>query len=355
MLTAVAGRVTNISGSSPASIVSEKPVAEKNAALLTQPVVLATVPSLIARHQAEVQAIQAPSVAAAQSAEVSGDPTPAAAPQPQQPYFLYQIQPGDTVSSIAAAYGVTTDSILASNYDQVNDPDLLLPGANLLVPSANGIVYRIQQGDTLSDVASYYHADVGKIVSYNNITAADQVPVGAVLLLPDAVAPAPTPAFVAAAPADDPLPAAVGGSVGDDIPVPAFVPPPGGGSAGYIWPVGGNISQYFGEPELGSYHKAIDIDGFGNYGAPVGAAQEGTVVLAAWDDYGLGYHVVISHPDGSQTVYAHLSDIWVAQGQYVSQGEPVGALGSTGYSTGAHLHFEIRIGGVPVDPLGYLP
>jgi len=76
--------------------------------------------------------------------------------------------------------------------------------------------------------------------------------------------------------------------------------------------------------------------------------------LAAYQDWGYGYHVIIEHADGSRTLYGHLSDIWVGQGQYVSQGEGIGALGSTGYSTGPHLHFEIHIGG-PVDPLAYLP
>ena len=111
-----------------------------------------------------------------------------------------------------------------------------------------------------------------------------------------------------------------------------------------------SLSTYF-----SGYHRGIDIDGFGNYGAAIAAAASGTVVLAAYDDYGYGYHVIIAHDDGSQTLYAHLSDIWVGQGQYVGQGEAVGALGSTGYSTGPHLHFEIHIGGYAVDPLAYLP
>ncbi len=65
--------------------------------------------------------------------------------------------------------------------------------------------------------------------------------------------------------------------------------------------------------------------------------------------------MIIQHADGSRTLYGHLSEIWVGQGQYVSQGQGIGALGSTGYSTGPHLHFEVQIGGVSVDPLAYLP
>jgi len=78
-------------------------------------------------------------------------------------------------------------------------------------------------------------------------------------------------------------------------------------------------------------------------------------VLTAWDDYGYGYHVIVQNDDGTTMQYAHLSDIYVTQGQYVGQGTAVGALGSTGYSTGPHLMFNMYIGGVPVDPLAYLP
>jgi murein DD-endopeptidase MepM/ murein hydrolase activator NlpD len=151
----------------------------------------------------------------------------------------------------------------------------------------------------------------------------------------------PIPAAADPQPAPQPQPA--------PEPAPAPAPQPVA-SVGYIWPFSGNITTYF-----SGYHPGIDIDGYGRYGAPVVAAASGTVVLTAWDDYGYGYHVIIQHDDGSQTQYAHLSDIWVGQGQYVSQGEAVGGVGSTGYSTGTHLMFNMYIGGAPVNPLDYLP
>ncbi len=98
-----------------------------------------------------------------------------------------------------------------------------------------------------------------------------------------------------------------------------------------------------------------DIDGFGRYGAPVVAAASGTVVLATYSDWGLGTYVTIRHADGSETVYAHLSTAYVAQGQSVGQGEQIGAIGCTGYCTGPHLHFELWIGGSPVNAPAYLP
>ena len=95
--------------------------------------------------------------------------------------------------------------------------------------------------------------------------------------------------------------------------------------------------------------------GFGHYGAPILAAASGQVVLAAWDNYGYGNHVIISHPDGSQTLYAHLSSFAVAKGDRVAAGQRIGFSGTTGNSTGPHLHFELHRNGVVQDPMQYLP
>ena len=171
-----------------------------------------------------------------------------------------------------------------------------------------------------------------------------------VLVLPGAtVAPPPIPAAVTAIEATNPDPEP------EPEPEPAAPPPPPP-SIGYVWPFSGSISSYFGEYRGGSsYHTAIDIDAFGRYGAPVVSAATGTVVLAANSGWGLGVYIVVRHADGSETVYAHLSSIYVAQGQAVGQGEQIGAIGCTGYCTGAHLHFELWVGGSVVDPLAYLP
>jgi len=320
-------------------------LAESNAGYLRPAVVLSTTTSLLVRHQAEAVATAAPSATAAPTAtpEAAATATPQAELQPA--YFTYTIQPGDSISSIGEAFGVDPQYIIWNNVHVTDDPDLLIIGADILIPSVNGVVYTVTLGDTLGDIASYYQIDVASITAFlpNQLSSPDDVIEGMVLLLPGAVPPPPPPPVVTVY--EEPEPVAVGG---DPAPVPEPAPPPYS-STGYIWPFYGNISQYY-----GGGHRGIDIDGFGNYGAAIVAAADGVVVLAAYQDWGYGYHVIIQHNDGSRTLYAHLSDIWVGQGQYVSQGEAIGALGTTGYSTGAHLHFEIHIGG-PVDPLAYLP
>lgn len=126
-------------------------------------------------------------------------------------------------------------------------------------------------------------------------------------------------------------------------PEPTATPIP---SPGYIWPIGGAIGTYY-----SGWHPGLDIGGW--YGQTVAASRAGQVVWSGWDA-GCGITVRVAHDNGSRTVYCHLSETWVGIGQYVAQGEGVGTVGSTGYSFGAHLHFELWVGGVPVDPLGYL-
>jgi murein DD-endopeptidase MepM/ murein hydrolase activator NlpD len=120
-----------------------------------------------------------------------------------------------------------------------------------------------------------------------------------------------------------------------------------------MWPVGGSLNDYFGAPRGGgTYHSGLDIGA--DSGTPIAAAAGGQVVLAS-SGYGYGNYVIVRHDNGYETLYAHLTEIYVAQGQWVAQGEAVGTVGSTGWATGPHLHFEVRVGGATVDPLSYLP
>ncbi len=120
-------------------------------------------------------------------------------------------------------------------------------------------------------------------------------------------------------------------------------------SSGFIWPVSGTITSGFG-PRWGSIHEGIDISA--PNGTPVRAAAAGRVIIAGWSG-GYGNLIVIDHGNGIATAYAHLSAIY-ASGGSVAQGQSIGAVGSTGHSTGNHLHLEVRVNGSPVNPLGYL-
>ena len=123
----------------------------------------------------------------------------------------------------------------------------------------------------------------------------------------------------------------------------------------YIWPVNGRITSYFGYRNVtvgNTYHKGIDIGG--DYGTVIRAADSGTVTYAAWKR-GYGYLVEILHDNGNVTRYAHCSGFLTCEGARVYQGQPIAKMGSTGVSTGVHLHFEIRLNDEPVDPLPFLP
>jgi murein DD-endopeptidase MepM/ murein hydrolase activator NlpD len=139
--------------------------------------------------------------------------------------------------------------------------------------------------------------------------------------------------------------------------------PVGGGTAVFIWPIANAVltqgfgpSYYAFEPPYGGYphfHTGIDLAAPVN--SQVRAAADGVVTLVGWDPWGYGNYVVISHNGGMATVYGHLNVVMVAAGQLVLQWQQIATEGSTGNSTGPHLHFELRLGGVPTDPLPHLP
>jgi murein DD-endopeptidase MepM/ murein hydrolase activator NlpD len=121
-------------------------------------------------------------------------------------------------------------------------------------------------------------------------------------------------------------------------------------SSGFIWPASGAVTSPFGW-RWGRMHEGIDIGA--SYGSPIRAAASGTVIYCGWES-GYGNLVAIDHGGGIATAYGHQSSIAVSCGQQVSQGQVIGYVGSTGHSTGPHLHFEVRVNGNPVDPMGYL-
>jgi murein DD-endopeptidase MepM/ murein hydrolase activator NlpD len=122
-------------------------------------------------------------------------------------------------------------------------------------------------------------------------------------------------------------------------------------AAGFIWPVRGVITSGYGY-RWGRMHTGIDIAA--PSGTSIGAAKEGEVIYADWLG-GYGQLVAVDHGDSVVTLYAHQSKMAVAEGQEVTQGQVIGYVGTTGHSTGNHLHFEVRIDAHPRDPRPYLP
>jgi murein DD-endopeptidase MepM/ murein hydrolase activator NlpD len=280
----------------------------------------------------------------------------------QVAFQIHTVAEGETLGTIAEQYGVDTQYLIWNNPEVGADPDMLVIGEQLMVPGTPGIVYHVALGDTLNGIAATYSIDTGAVTSFapNKLESPDFITEGMVLVLPGGVPPAPPPPIETPAPEPAPVdtpapvfnaPPAVVAAPPPAPPAPVFAAAPAP-TYGFIWPVGGPLNSRFG-PRWGSFHSGIDI------GAPTGtavaAAGSGQVVLTVYGDYGYGNYIGVRHADGSQTLYAHLSAIYVSLGQYVGQGEVIGAVGCTGWCTGSHLHFEVKIGGVAVDPLAYLP
>jgi len=286
-------------------------------------------------------------------AEESG--TAEASNAPKEPPPLYQpyvVQAGDTVSGIAARFGVRAEDIVVNNAGVISDQSLLVTGASLQVPTLPGVLHNIRVGETLAEIAEQYGVTVDDIVSFpgNRISDAGNVIEGTQILVVNGEAPAaqggPTGSLEAPIPTPEPAEATP-----EATPEPA--PPPVQKAAPaaltFIWPVQGRVTSYFGP----SHPLGIDIS---IAYAPVAASAAGKVVFAGGDACcSYGYYIDIQHADGYVTRYAHLSKFLVKLGQQVEQGETIAVSGNSGYSTGAHVHFEIRRLGALRNPLDFLP
>lgn len=243
----------------------------------------------------------------------------------------YTVKEGDTLSSIATKFGVSLDSVKWAN-PSINWQKVK-PGVVVSIPPVTGVVYKVKAGETVNSIAKKFQTEPQGIVDFPlNTFANDEtfaLVAGQTLIVPDGVMPDET--------ATAPRYSAV------------LTPDAGAVSAtgNFAWPAQGRITQPF-----RWYHKGEDIANA--TGTPVVAADAGKIVTAGWTNVGYGNHIIIDHENGYLTLYAHLSQISVVVGQRVARGAQIGLMGSTGRSTGPHLHFEIRTSGGNVDPLGYL-
>jgi len=236
-------------------------------------------------------------------------------------YSVYQVQKGDTVSGIAESYDVTVDTILSAN--NIMSARALRPEQLLKIPSMAGIIYSATKGDTVDSIATKYQISADRLIETNGLLSTE-LNAGKALFLPDVK-----------------LPSAVLREISGDL---------------FHWPVRGVITSWYSwrrDPFSGrkSFHNGLDI------GVPMGtriaAAMEGTVSETGYSPI-MGKYVILRHPGGWKTLYAHMSAISVQEGEYLSQGGRVGLSGNTGYSTGPHVHFSVYKNGKTVNPANVL-
>lgn len=231
---------------------------------------------------------------------------------------VYTVRPGDSLSQIAEMFSVTTNTILWAN--DISDPTTIQPGDTLVILPIVGVQHTVKDGDTLQSIAKKYEGDTEEILAYNQLDSAEQLQVGDQVVIPGGrIESAPAPQQMAAAP----QPVSASGSVSS--------------GNGFSHPAPGTVRTQ-------GIHGYNAVDFGGAVGTPILAAAAGEVIVSkpsGWNG-GYGTYIVIRHPNGSQTLYAHNSQNYVGVGEYVSAGQTIGAMGNTGRSTGSHLHFEVR-------------
>ena len=294
------------------------------------------------------------SAAAASSGQADAGVKPLAdIVDPREPFVLYTAQPGDSTSAVAARYGISLRTLLENNLTAGGkDGSLLVLGQQLLVPRKDGILYKVSgSGDTsvAALVKQFDNITADTVLAYkpNAIADASSLKQGDYVLLPGATVKPPPPP-----PPPPPARASGGGS-----------PPPGtgaakpGGSGRFRFPLARwrGVSDLFGSDRGGgSYHTGIDLDLYGLHNSPIYSACDGKVIKTEFLTYSYGYHVVVDCGDGWTTLYSHMSQILATPGQRVGAGDQIGISGVTGFTTGEHLHFEIRYNGGYVNPNDYL-
>ncbi len=258
--------------------------------------------------------------------------------RPKTDLVVHTVEAGDTLYDIADKYHITADTLVWANNLEDN-PDLLRLGQQLIILPVNGVLHVVADGDTLDSIAKKYNAKASDILNFpwNQLDPENPaLEIGKQLIVPNGTKPMPPP---------KPKPAAAPAPGLQIAGAPANAPK---GSGRFIWPTSGAITQYYGR-----YHLALDIGQW--IGEPIKAAESGYGAVAGWSNVGYGWHIIVDHGNGWSTLYAHLSKINVKAGQAVTKGDVIGLAGTSGNSTGPHLHFEIRYNGVGQNPLNYLP
>jgi murein DD-endopeptidase MepM/ murein hydrolase activator NlpD len=256
-------------------------------------------------------------------AALGGVPEPLEYSLPQMLlYSAYTVSPGDTIGEIARDFGLNPDTLISLN--SIKNTRLLRIGQVLRIPNQDGILYTVKNGDSLGSIAENYQTDTAAIQTVNELFS-EQVNAGSSVFIPGAR-----------------LEWMDLQEINGDL---------------FIWPVRGYITSRYGyrpDPFNGKvrqFHTGLDI------GSPMGTAIKAAMagrVSAVGSDNVLGNYVVLTHHSGYRTLYAHMSAVGVRTGAYVKTGERIGAVGSTGHSTGPHLHFTVYKNGVTMNPLSLM-
>ncbi len=266
----------------------------------------------------------------------------------QSEFLLYTVQEGDNLETIANLWGVSAETIKMEN--NLYDVNMLKPGKEIRIPPVDGVIHKVEKGQTISGIAQKYGVGGADIMAQNGLDEDEPIQPGMNLVIPGGTkelhAPAPVRSYVATS----------GSSYSYSAPsaTPSVMPNNSGeaNSGGFIWPTVSSVrmTQGFG---AGGHHTGVDL-ATREANTPNYAAASGTVIVSqcGWNG-GYGCYVKIDHGDGLITLYGHFASLNVSAGQYVNQGDVLGIMGSTGRSTGPHLHFEVIKNGRHTNPLLY--
>jgi murein DD-endopeptidase MepM/ murein hydrolase activator NlpD len=266
------------------------------------------------------------------SEEINSDATPA---NKREETTTYVVQEGDVLGAIAERFNLSLSTILWAN--DLTFRSVIQLGQELKIPPIDGVTYAVRSGDNLSSISRSYGVDVETILAHNDLSSSQVLSIGQELMLPGGEPPSSSGSYTA--------------------PVSSlFSSPPSSsassrgsayGSGTWVWPHDWRvITQYYGWG-----HTGLDVDG--DYSTSSLASADGTVIFSGWRN-GYGVTVEIDHGNGWMTRYAHHAKNYVSVGDVVYGGEPIGQTGTTGRSTGTHLHFEIIKDGRFLNPLDYI-
>ncbi len=277
------------------------------------------------------------------------------APRPNRTGIeTYVVKEGDTLGSIARDNSVDVGTILWAN--NLTERQYIRPGDSLRILPVSGVTATVRKGDTLAAIADRYNGTVDEIIKINQLNS-EIVAVGKELIIPGGEPPVIVQNRTIAVARRSSGTLQENGSLSQNQQIVSTNPTPKPGDATespdkpktkLLWPTSGHvITQYY-----GWRHTGLDIDG--DYTSPLYAAADGVVEIAGWNSGGYGLMILIDHPNGMKTRYGHSSKLFVKAGDVVKRGQVIAMMGSTGRSTGSHLHFEVYANGKRTNPLVYI-